>query len=602
MSKPLATVRGTMLTPGVSRNGRLYTQELIAKAVSRMRERLADPNGLPIVMRTHHEAGDNSALIVGRVTQVDLDERGNANYRASLYNTGPAKDIAGLVVGDQPALKSVSIHGYWLSKPRQVSYEGQRVTTADDLEIDAVDFTASPGVAGAVVTQASYYSDDATTESSNGRFVLTESMQAELTAVDEATDEVGAWIGEKYNTAQRKAMASKGQAMKDGSYPVSNKADLRKAVRAVGRGNSGHDAIRKHIIDRAKALGLTDMIPDDWTSNGSMKEQDPVDDGDESVTPTVAVTEGHVVVCVSDDLGNEIVKVCAANVDRKTLKSAGKKALQLAARIVDKADDDAIDFDGDDDEDQAQADAGVPDDDSAVKSTNPQFVVKPGSDPQAPQPSYETVNVTVHLGGKQIHEAILNLIANKTSGASPSETKTSTMDIERQESVVSDETKTEAVAQAAPTPGITEADMTKIGSLIGESIKQAMLAMAEQQAAAKAAKQAARESKNDAETKATETAEQTKAAVVEVKEPGFSAAELKETLAKELKAELRESILKESGLPSRRGFRHVSESDTDVTPTGDDLWDRRGEIWSQIMPWGKNTVVPVPVATDSAES
>ncbi|MGH3097901.1 MAG: HK97 family phage prohead protease [Streptosporangiales bacterium] len=64
--------------------------------------------------------------------------------------------------------------------------------------------------------------------------------------------------------------------MDDGSYPVRPKnmhgaADLGKAIRAVGRGSGGHDAIRRHIIARAKALGLVDEIPDNWNSDGSLE-------------------------------------------------------------------------------------------------------------------------------------------------------------------------------------------------------------------------------------------------------------------------------------------------------------------------------------------
>ncbi|MEV8480366.1 hypothetical protein, partial [Streptomyces sp. NPDC051173] len=114
MTRRIATVSGTMLTPGVSRNGRLYTEQLIAKATRRMQERIADPDGLPIVMRTHHDAGDDSRLIVGRLTSVTIEKDGSAQYRADLYDTVPGRDIAALVTGTEPALRSVSIHGYWL--------------------------------------------------------------------------------------------------------------------------------------------------------------------------------------------------------------------------------------------------------------------------------------------------------------------------------------------------------------------------------------------------------------------------------------------------------------------------------------------------------
>lgn len=76
------------------------------------------------------------------------------------------------------------------------------------------------------------------------------------------------------NTAARKYAASRGWAMDDGSYPVRpadmhGRSDLQAAVKAVGRGGKSHDAIRKHIISRARAIGLSDLIPDNWSSSGS---------------------------------------------------------------------------------------------------------------------------------------------------------------------------------------------------------------------------------------------------------------------------------------------------------------------------------------------
>lgn len=52
-------------------------------------------------------------------------------------------------------------------------------------------------------------------------------------------------------------------------YPVRNADELGKAIHAVGRGKGNHDAIRKYIIGRAKALGKPNMIPSAWKSDGS---------------------------------------------------------------------------------------------------------------------------------------------------------------------------------------------------------------------------------------------------------------------------------------------------------------------------------------------
>jgi ATP-dependent protease ClpP protease subunit len=75
---------------------------------------------------------------------------------------------------------------------------------------------------------------------------------------------------DKYDTDDRKRMASGGQAMPDGSYPIADAEDLDNAIHAVGRGGADHDTIRRHIIKRAGALGLSSQIPDNWNSDGSL--------------------------------------------------------------------------------------------------------------------------------------------------------------------------------------------------------------------------------------------------------------------------------------------------------------------------------------------
>lgn len=83
----------------------------------------------------------------------------------------------------------------------------------------------------------------------------------------------------KYTADDLKDLQAAGKAMppsKDGddpSYPISDQEDLEKAIKAVGRGNADHDAIRLHIITQAEKLGLTKLIPDNWNmTSGSMKQ------------------------------------------------------------------------------------------------------------------------------------------------------------------------------------------------------------------------------------------------------------------------------------------------------------------------------------------
>lgn len=66
-----------------------------------------------------------------------------------------------------------------------------------------------------------------------------------------------------FSPEEREELAKKGEAMKDGSYPIRNKADLKNAIQAFGRAKN-KAATKKHIVKRAKALGETELIPEEW--------------------------------------------------------------------------------------------------------------------------------------------------------------------------------------------------------------------------------------------------------------------------------------------------------------------------------------------------
>lgn len=76
-----------------------------------------------------------------------------------------------------------------------------------------------------------------------------------------------AFVGNKdFTQVKRKKMASKGQAMKGGGYPIQGVQDLKNAIQAIGRAKNPA-ATKKHIKKRAKALGASQLIPDHWTAN-----------------------------------------------------------------------------------------------------------------------------------------------------------------------------------------------------------------------------------------------------------------------------------------------------------------------------------------------
>ncbi len=69
----------------------------------------------------------------------------------------------------------------------------------------------------------------------------------------------------QYTQTQREQMAATGAAMKDGSFPIADRQDLENAIRAVGRAKDKR-AARRHITKRARALGASDLIPEDWNT------------------------------------------------------------------------------------------------------------------------------------------------------------------------------------------------------------------------------------------------------------------------------------------------------------------------------------------------
>ncbi|WEX10287.1 hypothetical protein [Chelativorans sp. AA-79] len=66
-----------------------------------------------------------------------------------------------------------------------------------------------------------------------------------------------------FSQEQREQAAERGEAMPDGSYPIINRSDLENAIRAYGRADD-KEAVKRHIIRRARALDAVDMLPEDW--------------------------------------------------------------------------------------------------------------------------------------------------------------------------------------------------------------------------------------------------------------------------------------------------------------------------------------------------
>jgi len=67
----------------------------------------------------------------------------------------------------------------------------------------------------------------------------------------------------EFSDEKRKQLAAAGHAMQDGSFPIENVTDLHNAIQSVGR-SSNYNKAKAHIIQRAKDLEATNILPEDW--------------------------------------------------------------------------------------------------------------------------------------------------------------------------------------------------------------------------------------------------------------------------------------------------------------------------------------------------
>jgi HK97 family phage prohead protease len=79
----------------------------------------------------------------------------------------------------------------------------------------------------------------------------------------------------KYAAHELAELGGKGEAYlnPDGhwSFPTRDRDDWEKAKDAVGRSGASHNGVRKYLIGRAKALGLSHLVPDNWAPSGALR-------------------------------------------------------------------------------------------------------------------------------------------------------------------------------------------------------------------------------------------------------------------------------------------------------------------------------------------
>lgn len=266
----IATVTGTAIRPGVSKNNRLYTAEAIGKMVARAQQRIAE-GGMPLTTLTHHDAGDDSTRIVGRITALTHEADGSARYTAVLADTTHARDIHGLISGPDPVLRGVSIRGAWIGPVRRVMHDGRTVETADDLELDGLDYTRKPGVEGAGIDSVDPVPAQPRESDGTVRVPITESAPEATVTVSEAeppsTSKRGSGLsghggpyadpGYQKDGKQRYSLATKQNAKAAWSYI--NQADNARAYTS-----NQLKRVKARIVKALKGFGVTVATQERW--------------------------------------------------------------------------------------------------------------------------------------------------------------------------------------------------------------------------------------------------------------------------------------------------------------------------------------------------
>ena len=178
---------------------------------------------------------------------VELEEREDGQYiKAKIVEPGAVR------LCQEGVYQAFSVGIANAKVIRDTTAKGGRIIDGTFVETSLVDYPANPTCTFTLAKRAN--------------------AAGELAADGEIMVVREAWTAKRdYSDDERASMADSGEAMPDGSFPIKTKADLQNAISSYGRAKDAA-AAKKHIIQRAKDLGLTDELPADWP--GSTKEDD----------------------------------------------------------------------------------------------------------------------------------------------------------------------------------------------------------------------------------------------------------------------------------------------------------------------------------------
>lgn len=191
--------------------------------------------------------------------------------------TGRVVDPGSVKKVEAGVLKGFSVG---ISGPRVIKDDkaaGGRIVDGEIVEISLVDRPANPTC----------------------MLSLAKAVAGELVEVEEMVEK------REVSGGERERLAEEGNAMPDGSYPIANRQDLKNAILAFGRAKDP-EAVKRHIIRRAKELGATNLLPESWTEGKkSMEESAAVAEESETKEPPVEEKAGKAAEESSQKPGEE---------------------------------------------------------------------------------------------------------------------------------------------------------------------------------------------------------------------------------------------------------------------------------------------------------
>lgn len=100
--------------------------------------------------------------------------------------------------------------------------------------------------------------------------LLAKTAEAVENEMDEAWSEDG--LVKYVSAAARRKYAKTGVAMPNGDFPIPDEGHLRSAIGRLGNYKGNKEKAKRHIIRRARALGLTHLLPKEWNVKKTIAE------------------------------------------------------------------------------------------------------------------------------------------------------------------------------------------------------------------------------------------------------------------------------------------------------------------------------------------